>query len=57
LQRGLSEIFAFAYRNYALTKNEFYAIFEMLFWPLVSLISVGLLGEFLYLDREAVASY
>jgi ABC-2 type transport system permease protein len=55
LQRGLSEIFAFAYRNYALTKNEFYAIFEMLFWPLVSLISVGLLGEFLYLDREAVA--
>ncbi len=51
----LSETFAFTYRNYALTKNEFYAIFEMLFWPLVSLISVGLLGEFLYLEKEAVA--
>ncbi len=55
LLRVLSEILAFTYRNYALTKNEFYAIFEMLFWPLVSLISVGLLGEFLYLEKEAVA--
>ncbi len=51
MQRVLSEVLAFAYRNYALTKNEFYAIFEMLFWPMISLISVGLLGEFLYLER------
>ncbi|WP_456328721.1 ABC transporter permease [Archaeoglobus sp.] len=55
LQKVLSEILAFAYRNYALTKNEFYAIFEMLFWPMISLISVGLLGEFLYLEKDAVA--
>lgn len=55
LRRAISEILAFAYRNYALTKNEFYALFEMMFWPLISLISVGLLGEFLYLDKSSVA--
>ncbi|WP_202319998.1 ABC transporter permease [Archaeoglobus neptunius] len=55
LLKVLSETIAFAYRNYAVTKNEFYAIFEMLFWPVVSLISVGLLGEFLYLSKNEIA--
>lgn len=55
LQRALSGVLAFTYRNYVLTKNEFYSIFEMLFWPTISLISVGLLGEFLYLEKDAVA--
>lgn len=51
----LSETLAFTYRNFVITKNEFYAIFEMLFWPLVTLISVGLLGEFLYLGKNEIA--
>ncbi len=46
---------AFAYRNYAVTKNEFYAIFEMLFWPVVSLLTIGLLGEFLSLESEEIS--
>lgn len=54
-RRIISETIAFAYRNYVVTKNEFYAIFEMLFWPLVTLISVGLLGEFLYLSKNEIA--
>jgi len=56
LQRALSGVLAFTYRNYVLTKNEFYSIFEMLFWPTISLISVGLLGEFLYLEKEPLHS-
>lgn len=54
-RRVISETIAFTYRNYVVTKNEFYAIFEMLFWPLVTLVSVGLLGEFLYLGKNEVA--
>lgn len=53
--RAITEIMAFTYRNYVVTKNEFYAIFEMAFWPLISLISVGLLGEFLYLNKNEIA--
>ncbi|MBE8540585.1 ABC transporter permease [Geoglobus acetivorans] len=55
LRSSVAELIAFAYRNYAVTKNEFYALFEMLFWPVVSLFTIGLLGEFLTLKSEEIS--
>jgi ABC-2 type transport system permease protein len=45
-------IFAFAYRNWIFAKRNFFAFFELLFWPVVGLISVGLMGGFLKLTPQ-----
>jgi ABC-2 type transport system permease protein len=50
LQRILIQIQAFAYKNWIITKRNFFSISEILFWPLVGLFSVGLLTVFLRLD-------
>lgn len=55
LRSSLAELMAFAYRNYSVTKNEFYSLFEMLFWPVVSLLTIGLLGDFLNLKSDEVS--
>ena len=44
-------IFAFAYRDYLFAKRNVFALVEMLFWPIVSMLSIGLMGNFLKLDR------
>ncbi|MEM0331481.1 MAG: ABC transporter permease [Archaeoglobaceae archaeon] len=55
LRKAVNEVLAFSYRNYAVTKNEFYAIFEMLFWPVISMLTIGLLGQFLSLSSREIA--
>ena len=42
---------AFTYRNFIITKRNFFTIFETLFWPVLGLISVGLMGMYLNLDQ------
>jgi len=46
----LVKILAFSYRNWIFAKRNIFAFFELLFWPVVSLISIGLMGSFLKLD-------
>lgn len=49
----LSEIYktlGFTYRNFMITKRNFFTIFETLFWPVIGIISVGLMS--IYLDLE-----
>src|SRR3989338_11577929 len=46
---------AFAYRNFLFATRNLFAFMELLFWPMVSLISVGLLGDFLQLQEKALA--
>jgi ABC-2 type transport system permease protein len=55
LQKELNKVYAFAYRNVIITRRNFFTIFEMLFWPLVSLSSVGLMGSYLRLGEEQIA--
>ncbi|MCS7121172.1 MAG: ABC transporter permease [Archaeoglobaceae archaeon] len=55
LQNFAIETFAFTYRNYCLTKNEFYALFEMLFWPIITLFTIGLLGVHLNLSSDEIS--
>ena len=46
---------AFTYRNVLFATRNLFAFMELLFWPMVSLISIGLLGDFLQLHEKALA--
>jgi len=46
---------AFSYRNLLITRRNFFTIFETLFWPLIGLLSVGLMGAYLELSRNLLA--
>jgi ABC-2 type transport system permease protein len=44
-----SRTLAFLRRNWIMSRRNAFTIFEILFWPLVGMVSVGLLAEFLSL--------
>lgn len=46
---------AFSYRNYLIAIRNIFAYVELVFWPIISLISIGLLGDFLELQEKALA--
>jgi len=48
----ISRIAAFAYRNFIFSKRNLFAFFEILFWPVVGIVSIGLMGAFLELTPE-----
>jgi ABC-2 type transport system permease protein len=48
------KIFAFAYRNWIFAKRNFFAFTEIVFWPFVSLVAIGLMGHFLDLKGNLV---
>mgnify|MGYP001080112154 FL=1 len=52
LQRVLIQIWAFVFKNWIITKRNVFSLFEILFWPVVGLFSVGLLTVFLHLDVD-----
>ena len=54
LQKHLIKLGAFALKNWLITKKGVFHLFEILFWPLISLISVGLLTQFLELESKMV---
>src|SRR4029077_6706578 len=49
-------IIAFAYRDWLFARRNVFSVVEMLFWPVVGMLSIGLLSDFLKLDR-ATQSY
>jgi len=51
----LLRILAFAYRDWLFAKRNIFAVVEMLFWPIVGMLSIGLLGNFLQLERSQQA--
>lgn len=55
LRGWLNRCLAFSYRNVLFAMRNFFAFAELLFWPIVSLISIGLLGDFLKLQEQALA--
>jgi len=52
LQKILIQIWAFVFKNWIITKRNVFSLFEILFWPVVGLFSVGLLTVFLQLDVD-----
>jgi ABC-2 type transport system permease protein len=55
LRSEVYKTLAFSYRNLLITKRNFFTIFETIFWPLVSLFSVGLMGSYLELTEDLLA--
>lgn len=51
----INKIIAFTYRNYLFAKRNIYAFVEVLFWPAVGVISIGLMSSFLELTSELKA--
>ena len=55
LQSELTKTWAFAFKNWIMAKRNVFTLFEILFWPTVSLLSVGLLAEFISLQSQMKA--
>ena len=51
----ITKVKAFAFKNWVMTKRNIFTLFEILFWPLVGFLSVGLLAEFAALRPEMKA--
>ena len=52
LQKRLIQIWAFVFKNWIMTKRNVFSLFEILFWPVVGFVSVGLLTDFLQLESN-----
>ncbi|MBF0528120.1 MAG: ABC transporter permease [Deltaproteobacteria bacterium] len=55
LQGEAVKTWAFVFKNWVMTKRNVFTVFEILFWPVVSFLSVGLLAEFAALQPEMKA--
>jgi ABC-2 type transport system permease protein len=51
----LNKYLAGAYKNWIISRRNPFTLFELFFWPLISLLSIGLMARFLRLDDELVA--
>jgi len=49
------KIYAFMYRNYIFAKRNIFAFFEIIFWPAVGIVSVGLMGSFLDIGSKTLS--
>jgi ABC-2 type transport system permease protein len=55
LRTDLYKIWAFSVRSTVVNRRNVFAVFEMLFWPLIGIFSVGLLTRFLNLGEDTVS--
>jgi ABC-2 type transport system permease protein len=52
----LNKYLASAYKNWIISKRNAFTLFELFFWPMISLFSIGLLTKFLQVSQE-MSSY
>jgi len=52
IKSNFTRTIAFSYRNLIFLKRNIFTFFEILFWPMVGLFSIGLMGNFLGLDEK-----
>lgn len=55
IRNFLIHVFAFSYRNYIFAKRNIFFLAEMLFWPVMGILSVGLMGGFLNLEANTLS--
>ncbi len=48
-------IFALAYRNYVFSVRNISAVMEVLFWPVIGIVSIGMMGSFLKVNEQMLA--
>ncbi|MCJ7443606.1 MAG: ABC transporter permease [Methanotrichaceae archaeon] len=54
-QGELNKYLAGAYKNWIISKRNVFTLFELFFWPLISLLSIGLMTTFLRLGEQMVS--
>jgi len=54
LRKHLIQINAFAFKNWLITRKRVFHLVEIIFWPFISLVSVGLLTRFLGVDSKMI---
>ncbi|HNX39033.1 MAG TPA: ABC transporter permease [Methanothrix sp.] len=54
-QGELNKYLASAYKNWITSKRNIFTVFELFFWPMISLLSIGLLTRFLKVDASMVS--
>lgn len=52
MKENFIKILGFAYRNWIIFIRSVFTLFEIIFWPLFSLVAVGLMGNFVNLKPE-----
>ncbi len=55
LLKVLGKPYAFTYRNFIFAKRNFFAFMEILFWPIIGLLSIGIMSNFLELKENTLA--
>jgi ABC-2 type transport system permease protein len=51
----LNKYLASAYKNWIISKRNVFTLFELFFWPMISLLSIGLLTRFLQVGVDMVS--
>ncbi|MDD4652468.1 MAG: ABC transporter permease [Methanothrix sp.] len=54
-QGELNRYLASAYKNWLISRRNIFTLFELFFWPMISLLSIGLLTRFLKVDGSMVS--
>jgi len=54
-QGELNKYLASAYKNWIISKRNIFTVFELFFWPMISLLSIGLLTRFLKVEGSMVS--
>ncbi len=54
-QGELNKYLASAYKNWIISKRNVFTLFELFFWPMISLLSIGLLTRFLQVAEGMVS--
>src|SRR5512137_787115 len=54
-QGELNKYLASAYKNWIISRRNIFTVFELFFWPMISLLSIGLLTRFLKVEGSMVS--
>ena len=55
MQQEITRTWAFAWRNVLMATQNFFTLFEMIFWPTVGVLSLGFMAQFLKLSPADTA--
>ena len=55
LRSEWTKVLAFVFKNVIITRSNVFSLFEILFWPTIGLLSVGLLAKYLQLGPDMMA--
>ncbi|MDD1751232.1 MAG: ABC transporter permease, partial [Methanothrix sp.] len=54
-QGELNKYLASTYKNWIISRRNVFTVFELFFWPMISLLSIGLLTRFLKVEGSMVS--